>query len=54
MSLGLRSLTVRRDGCPTIDHVTLDLPAGSYSAWAWVEIESASPTALPESLDRSA
>ena len=30
MSLALQDLTVRRDGCPTVDHVTLSVPAGSF------------------------
>ena len=30
MSLSLQNLTVRRDGCPTVDHVTLSVPAGSF------------------------
>lgn len=30
MSLTLHNLTVRRDGCPTVDHVTLSIPAGSF------------------------
>ena len=30
MSLSLQDLTVRRDGCPTVDHVTLSVPAGSF------------------------
>ncbi|MDO5370722.1 ABC transporter ATP-binding protein [Paracoccus sp. (in: a-proteobacteria)] len=30
MSLTLQDLTVRRDGCPTVDHVTLSIPAGSF------------------------
>ena len=30
MSLNLHNLTVRRDGCPTVDHVTLSIPPGSF------------------------